>query len=694
MHRLSRALAALFPLLLPACDLATSPAPPAAVGAITVGAFIDMDRNDVLGPGDSALAGLAVEVTDGGSGSTTGVTGADGAIVFPDLAPGEYTVQIDSTSLDPAVRSRIVAAAVSRIVSVAADRETRAAFPFHHRSGVVRGRLVEDLDRNGALTPESDTLPAAGLRVVLFRDGAALDSVISDATGEWLFPSLEPGGYEVVARPGAAWVAGMGAAAAVELPPGGHSEVMLLLYRAVVPIAEVRSLGIGARVTVRGVVTAGADAFGEPWVQVQDSTGGVRAVLPATAAPSRGSRVEAVGTVTFSSEPALLLDSLATTGSAPLFAPVPLEPDLFRAGDLDGVLASLDTFFVTGTERADGGLLIRGAARNGTEVAALIVQMQGVDTLGLSKGSEFAIAGVVSHVTLGDSAARVLWLRDRLDLKRHDVAAIAFTSLRGGNGEIYVMKADGTGLLNLTRHPAFDGTPVWSPDGSRIAFTSSRAGNADVWLMDADGSGLVNLTNTPLDEGGPAWSPDGSRIAYGRDGVDPDQPLDQTLYVIDVQTRDTARLTSGRIDSEPDWSPDGSRIAFEGCCPPVIYSVASDGTDLRQLTSLDQPLPIAAPSTGPSYHPSGELISYAYSPDGSGETYGIWVMQADGSNPTALTAGNWADYQPDWSPDGLHIVFWSDREGSTDIYLMASDGSGLRRLTTDPAFDLDPAWRP
>ena len=66
-------------------------------------------------------------------------------------------------------------------------------------------------------------------------------------------------------------------------------------------------------------------------------------------------------------------------------------------------------------------------------------------------------------------------------------AQIAFTSYRDGNGEIYVMDADGGNLRNLTRNPALDWGPAWSPDGGRIAFTSNRDGNFEIYVMDAKG---------------------------------------------------------------------------------------------------------------------------------------------------------------------------------------------------------------
>ena len=58
---------------------------------------------------------------------------------------------------------------------------------------------------------------------------------------------------------------------------------------------------------------------------------------------------------------------------------------------------------------------------------------------------------------------------------------IAFTTTRGGNFEVYVMNADGTGQANLSNNAAFDFAPAWSPDGTKIAFETFRDGNFEVY---------------------------------------------------------------------------------------------------------------------------------------------------------------------------------------------------------------------
>jgi TolB protein len=137
-------------------------------------------------------------------------------------------------------------------------------------------------------------------------------------------------------------------------------------------------------------------------------------------------------------------------------------------------------------------------------------------------------------------------------------AQIIFVSDRNGNWEIYLLNAKG--LRNLTRHPALDSDPAWSPDGSKIAFASNRDGRkSDIYVMDADGRNVRRLTRDPAEDCLPSWSPDGRRIAFTsyRDGKG-------EIYVVDVDGGNLRNLTNypAANDIEPAWSPDGGKIAF------------------------------------------------------------------------------------------------------------------------------------
>ena len=127
---------------------------------------------------------------------------------------------------------------------------------------------------------------------------------------------------------------------------------------------------------------------------------------------------------------------------------------------------------------------------------------------------------------------------------------ITFASSRDGNFEIYIMNADGSGQINLTNNPAFDGTPSFSHDGKKIAFISDREGDQNIFIMNADGSGQRNLTKNPAVDGQPCFSPDGQKIAFfsKRDG-------NFEIYIMNADGSGQRNLTKNpAVDNFPSFS--------------------------------------------------------------------------------------------------------------------------------------------
>lgn len=228
-----------------------------------------------------------------------------------------------------------------------------------------------------------------------------------------------------------------------------------------------------------------------------------------------------------------------------------------------------------------------------------------------------------------------------------DGTKVAFVSDKDGNYEIYVVHLDGSGITNLTNHPAFDSRLDWSPDGTRIAFVSDRAEGDEIFVMNADGSNVRQLTDQPWSSYSLAWSPDGKRIAYSREARHKDKAIHSQIFVMNADGTRPIQLTHTKADNvAPAWSPDGARIAF------------------------------------------------ASNRDGEWGDYQIYVMNSDGSAQTRLTYSEAWDTAPAWSPDGKQIAFESPRDENWDIYVMNADGSGRARLTKNRGYDGNPDWKP
>ena len=135
---------------------------------------------------------------------------------------------------------------------------------------------------------------------------------------------------------------------------------------------------------------------------------------------------------------------------------------------------------------------------------------------------------------------------------------IAFATYNG----ITVMDADGKNRVALTS--AVSCSPSWSPDSQRIAFYSNRDGNGEIYIMDANGENQQNLTKSHIDETEPSWSPDGRRIAF---------VSDDSISVMDADGKNRRILVevSGWICNSPTWSPDGQSIAFSSRYEPENY---------------------------------------------------------------------------------------------------------------------------
>ncbi|MFZ5903228.1 MAG: protein kinase domain-containing protein [Chloroflexota bacterium] len=148
---------------------------------------------------------------------------------------------------------------------------------------------------------------------------------------------------------------------------------------------------------------------------------------------------------------------------------------------------------------------------------------------------------------------------------------------------IWVMNSDGSGAYHVYGN-GWD--PVWSPDGSKILFASGEFNSAQLYIINANGSGLMQLTNMANIRGRSDWSIQNLIAFYAGPS------WQRNLYIIGSDGSNLTQLTNGGNSQAPSFSPDGEWIVFTGYFDNMnndngceIYIIRIDGSDRQRLTS-------------------------------------------------------------------------------------------------------------
>jgi Tol biopolymer transport system component len=189
------------------------------------------------------------------------------------------------------------------------------------------------------------------------------------------------------------------------------------------------------------------------------------------------------------------------------------------------------------------------------------------------------------------------------------------------NSGIWIMNSDGTSQKQLS---STGGVPSFDPTGSYIAY-----GDNGVWTMNADGSNKTQLT---LSGQQPSYSSDGTQIAYNA-GV---SGAGQQLFVMYANGTGARQVLTSSAIIDTVWAP-GAKVVM-GMLSGRNYQLSTyDPNVSGSLMTLTS-------NSGTNYEPS-------WSPDASHiswtSTGGIWIMNADGSNPAPVISGG---RQGSWGP--------------------------------------------
>ena len=209
--------------------------------------------------------------------------------------------------------------------------------------------------------------------------------------------------------------------------------------------------------------------------------------------------------------------------------------------------------------------------------------------------------------------------------------------------------------------------PVFSPSGDKVAFVSDKGYNYaifDLYLLDLKSKRIKRLdkqVNPFL-----SFSPDGKEITYSKTRFCPSQSsFLSDLYLININTGKSNRLTYGLRASQPSFSPDGKRVVF----------VKSEGGN-SNLYLLDRKtkeiFPLTRSSDGltqnfsPSFSPQGDKIVFTSFCKGKRD---ICLLDTKNKSIIPLTLDRADDRSPAFSADGDKVYFISNREeGIFNLY--------------------------
>ena len=283
---------------------------------------------------------------------------------------------------------------------------------------------------------------------------------------------------------------------------------------------------------------------------------------------------------------------------------------------------------------------------------------------------------VVSIILLSASISLVF-------AKAPTTAKIVFTSARDDNREIYVMNTDGSGQVKLTHHRSDDAMPTWSPTGEHILFASDRDRfplSRDLYLMDPDGTNVRRVFGKSKDRSDAVWSPDGKHIAYSR--------RERGEWYIYIGTIDGKKEERIAIGAGPAWSPDGTEIAFvSGYGTGLVQINIFNMRAKKQRVIFPRDVPRSWITGDLVWSPTANKIAFSWNHHPPLKEFferdAIYTINSDGTGLKQITSDAAPmERSPVWSPQGDALLYdKTDGDNRLQIFKITLGSDVSEQLT-------------
>ncbi|MBN1266610.1 MAG: serine/threonine-protein kinase [Anaerolineales bacterium] len=252
----------------------------------------------------------------------------------------------------------------------------------------------------------------------------------------------------------------------------------------------------------------------------------------------------------------------------------------------------------------------------------------------------------VQLTNLVDGACQPAWSPDGTQIVFTSPCNKSKTTYPGSS--LWMIGVDGSGLSSLpTVAGGGDFDARFSPDGSRIAFTSMRDGRPQVYLMTLETKEVQNISDNLTTENQPAWHPEGNALVYNswRAGF-------SELFMVELPDLEEKRYTlSDEPDaSHADFSGDGQQLLFQrlvGGIPRLFVNEYNSRDRLARQVCSESPL-AAYPMSEARWSLDGKWIAFETWPEGAHQ---IALITDSCGQYQILTGESGAyDFDPAWRP--------------------------------------------